>query len=207
MAALKQFQSNDDKANEEFFCNTHSREDSGAYVVRLPFKPGLDLDFPGSLARAKQVLLRLEKKFDINSSFAELYYDFMRDYANQDRMRLDYSGNMQSSSHCFFFPHHGVFKTNCPTPKIRIVFNGSAKSNNYILLNDVLYFEENLLRGSSDILFSWMKYMFVFVSDIKDMFRCIKVHLNNQKYQCILWRFNPQEPIFVCYCRLLPTIW
>ena len=36
----------------------------------------------------------------------------------------------------FFMPHHGVLKETSSTTKLRVVFNGSEKSNNGVSLND-----------------------------------------------------------------------
>ena len=92
-------------------------------------------------------------------------------------------------------PHHGVLKKHSLNPKLRTVFNGSAKDNNNISINDVLHTGANLLPDLAELLISWMKYRFVFVSDIKQMFRQILVHKADQKFQQILWRFNPNDKI------------
>ena len=41
--------------------------------------------------------------------------------------------------------HHGELKKNIGKPKLRTVFNGSAKSSNSISINDVLHCGANLL--------------------------------------------------------------
>ena len=41
----------------------------------------------------------------------------------------------------------------------------------------------------------WRKYKFVFASDIQQMFRQILVHPNDQKFQQIVWRYNPNDVI------------
>ena len=40
-----------------------------------------------------------------------------------------------------------------------------------------------------------MKYRYAFVSDIEHMFRQILIHEDDQKYQMILWRFDPQSRV------------
>jgi hypothetical protein len=38
----------------------------------------------------------------------------------------------------FYMPYHGVLKETSSTTKLRVVFNGSKKSNNGVSLNDIL---------------------------------------------------------------------
>ena len=44
----------------------------------------------------------------------------------------------KASANCFFLPHYGVVRQEKETTKLRIVFNGSGKSDSGVLLNDCL---------------------------------------------------------------------
>ena len=82
----------------------------------------------------------------------------------------------------FFLPHHSVLEKNSLNPKLRTVFNGSANDNDGISLNSLLHTGPNLLPNLAELLIHWMKYQYVFVSDIKQMFRPILIHPDDQKY-------------------------
>ena len=87
----------------------------------------------------------------------------------------------------YFTPHHGILKKHSLNPKLRTVFNGSAKDDNNVSVNDVLHTGPNLLPDLAELLISWMNY--------QQMFRQILVHNADQKFQQILWRFNPNDKI------------
>ena len=183
----------DEKDCEDYFVNTHSRNSEGRYIVRLPFKVAdiSNLKFPGSLPIARKMLMRMETRFLNDNQFHNLYLDFMRDYENSKHMKL--SATIDDVNSCYFLPHHGVLKKNCSVPKLRTVFNGSAKDYQNLSINDMLHTGANLLPDLTNLLISWMKYKYVFVSDVKQMFRQILVHEDDQKFQQILWRFNTTE--------------
>ena len=76
-------------------------------------------------------------------------------------------------------------------------------AENGLSINKVCYIGENLLSDLSGLILSWRKYKYVFISDIKQMFRQIRVHVDDQYYQAILWRFDKSQPIKV---YLLETV-
>ena len=95
----------------------------------------------------------------------------------------------------YFIPHFGIPREDHLTTKFRSVFNGSAEAENGLSINKVCYTGENLLSDLSGLILSWRKYKYVFISDIKQMFRQIRVHVDDQYYQAILWRFGKSQPI------------
>ena len=50
-------------------------------------------------------------------------------------------------SRCFYLPHHGVVKSTSTTTKLRVVFDGSAKSSSGISLNEKLMIGPRILGG------------------------------------------------------------
>lgn len=139
------------------------------------------------------MLLKMERKFEANVEFCNMYKQFMKDYIESGHMIQVPDGNIANIR--YFLPHHGILREASQTTKLRAVFNGSAKAANNKSINDYLLPGLNLLPDLSEILLRWRKYAYVFVSDIKQMFRQIRVHSDDQKYQAILWRFSPDEPI------------
>ena len=90
--------------------------------------------------------------------------------------------NLLSIDSCYYLPHHGMIHLG----KFRSVFNGAAKDYNKISINDLHDCGTNLLPDLAELLIGWMKYKYVFVSDIKHIFRQILVHEEDRKFQRIL---------------------
>ncbi|XP_044760939.1 uncharacterized protein LOC123318365 [Coccinella septempunctata] len=164
-------------------------------MVRLPFKTEnpSGLEVPGSFEFARRMLLSLENKFESNFDFRRLYIDFMVDYVKSGHMREVKLNEVEKVK--YFLPHHGVLKNVGNNLKLRTVFNGSARALNGLSLNDTLNSGANLLPDLSSLILRWLKYPLVFVTDVKQMFRQIRVHSEDQFYQAILWRFDPSEEI------------
>lgn len=64
---------------ERHFQDTHYRDDSGRYVVRLPLYASIT-DLGTSFHVAKSCLNRLERKLFQDSLYRQLYMDFLAEY-------------------------------------------------------------------------------------------------------------------------------
>ncbi|CAK1585754.1 unnamed protein product [Parnassius mnemosyne] len=95
----------------------------------------------------------------------------------------------------YFLPHHAVLRT--PESKIRVVFDGSAPTSNGVSLNQCLHSGPKLIKDISDILTQFRRHQVVFVADIRMMFRQSVVYRDDRRYQLILWREKPSDPIQV----------
>lgn len=183
------FLSPDDKACEKHFIETHSRTDSGRYVCRIPFK-----DSPTKLGDssnvAKHTFQSLERKFQKQPDFKDKYSEFMEGYKSSGHMKLMDSDLSLSQPHCFL-PHHGVFKNG----KIRVVFNASAPTSTGVTLNSIQHQGPKLHCEISDIIFHFRQHKIVFLCDIRQMFRQILIHNDDQIFQLIYWRENDSLPL------------
>ena len=183
----------DEKACEEHFAQTHSRDDSGRYVVRLPFsrsKSSLGL----SRATSEVLLKKLEKRFRNSSELETAYRQFMDEYESLDHMILATGDSRDISSH-YYLPHHGVIRASSTTTKLRVVFNASCKTTSGLSLNDLVHKGPNLLPDIFDILLRWRLHSVVFSADIEKMYRQIRVHTDDCDFQRILWRKNASDPV------------
>ena len=91
----KKVLSPEDHKCEKHFQETFSRDESGRFCVKLPFKSNVT-SYPGTFAIAKQALLRNEKRFHTNPAFRESYHAFMREY--QDLAHMSKIGDETSIS-------------------------------------------------------------------------------------------------------------
>ncbi|XP_054276847.1 uncharacterized protein LOC128995847 [Macrosteles quadrilineatus] len=184
-------QSDEDKMCEEHFLSTHSRDQSGRYCVRLPFKtehPALG----NSVFAAEKRLHALQKKFKAQPQFKSLYFDFMSDYSSSGHMELAH--NVDLSSPHYYLPHHGVLKESSSTTKLGTVFDASAKTSNGTSLNDILLTGRKMQTNICDLLLMFRTHSVVFSCDIRQMYRQIKVHPEDQRFQYILWHTRPDQP-------------
>lgn len=187
------------KSEEEQYCDkhfekTHSRSTSGRYSLSLPFKPNRP-----TLGQSKQVAERrffaLENKFKTQPQFKQLYIEFMRDYESSGHMtKVDH---VDLTDEHYFLPHHGVLKQNGNVAKLRTVFDASSKTSSSTSLNDILLTGKKLQLNICDILIQFRVHDVVFSCDVRQMFRQINIKEEDQRYQLILWRENPDQPLNV----------
>ncbi|KAL7299074.1 hypothetical protein TKK_0008164 [Trichogramma kaykai] len=90
-------------------------------------------------------------------------------------------------------PHHGVLKAE--TKKLQVVFNASQKGSNGKSLNDFLLPGPKLQGDITLILTRWRFFKYAFTADIVKMFRQFDVQELNLRYQHILWRADPSQPM------------
>lgn len=176
-------------ACEKHFSDTHSRDSTGRYICRLPFQQS-PAKLGISSTVAKQTFHALERKFSTQPEFKDTYTEFMSDYKSCGHMELC-EAPPSSCESSYFLPHHGVFKNN----KIRVVFNASAITSNGTSLNSLLHQGPKLHNDIPDIIFRFRQHRIVFLCDIKQMFRQILIHKDDQNYQLIYWREDASLPL------------
>ncbi|XP_018360741.1 PREDICTED: uncharacterized protein LOC108759682 [Trachymyrmex cornetzi] len=175
----------EEQACENHFQSTHSRDPQGRYVVRLPFKESTKR-LGDSRKRATCLIHKLKQRLESNPTYSKMYSDFIKEYALLQHMELVPDTSMEPS-HTFYLPHHGVLRETSLTTKLRVVFNGSSKSTSGYSLNDLLYVGPKLQTDLFNVLIWFRQFRYVFSSDIEKMFRQIKVHHEDWRYQHILW--------------------
>lgn len=177
---------------ELFYQNNTGRRTDGRFVTRLPLlaaRPPLGQ----SRAMAEKRLLSMERRMKRDPVFRSKYVTFMREYEDLGHMSPS-NFDWRSNEH-YFLCHHAVLKN--PSGKIRVVFDGSVPTSNGVSLNQCLHSGPKLIKDISDILTTFRQHQVVFVADIRMMFRQTVVHRDDRRYQLILWRESPSDPIRV----------
>lgn len=174
---------------EKHFLTTHSRDSSGRYICRIPFKES-PTQLGDSSNIAKCSFQSLEKRFASQHEFKQKYVEFLSDYEAAGHMKLCESIPPFTRPYCLL-PHHGVFKEG----KIRVVFNASAPTTTGVNLNSIQYQGNKLHNNIPDIIFNFRQHKVVFLCDIKQMFRQILIHEDDQIFQLIYWRSDPLLPL------------
>ena len=172
------------------FRSTHSRNEEGRFVVRLPF-----VKAPSSLnthGLAEACFHRLERRFAKHPDLHKSYCAFMQEYADLEHMEVVPSHEV-SVSNTSYLPHHPVTKKD--SDKIRVVFNASQKSSTGISLNSMLHTGPKLQEDVIIIITRWSFLPFAFTCDVVKMFRQFLVHIEDADWQRILWRRSTDSPI------------
>ena len=206
--------------------STHTRTDSGQYVVRLPLSASPSL-LGDSFRTAQRCLTRLTTRLNKDQNYHQLYSSFLTEYEQLNHMvkvnlhksnhlsetvrtgsdifnsemtlahDTSASGGLRVSSGdlssqnltqpIYYLPHHGVFKADSSTTKLRVVFNGSSPTTTGKSLNDIQHTGAKLQKDLSDVLIWLRQFKFIFSSNITKMYRQIKVHSDDWDLQRILW--------------------
>lgn len=177
--------SKEEQECEDHFCNSHSRNSSGRYVVRLPFKKSPEA-IGDSRPAASRMLSSMIRRFSCDHKLKCLYSDFLREYESLGHMaRVPES--IPEPQQYYYLPHHGVLKESSSSTKLRVVFNGSCRTSSGCSLNDLLHIGAKLQTDLSDVILWWRQFSYVFSADMEKMFRQILVHPDDQRFQRILW--------------------
>lgn len=180
---------------ENHFLNTCRRDPAdGRFVVSLPFKSD-----KANLGDSSQIALKrfisLENKFRKEPQFKEKYVE-----AFNENLKLgiieEIPENEIIRDPVFYLPHSGVAKKSSKSnDKVRIVFDGSAKSSNGQSLNDNLLTGPNLQNDLFNILVGFRMHQIVISCDMEKMFLQVKVRDTDKDYQRLFWRPSEAVPL------------
>jgi len=175
---------------ESLFRDKCVRDKSGRFSVPLLFRqPVTDSTFRGSRAVAEKRFDQLEKKLSNDVRLKVLYCEFMAEYLSLGHMSL------ATSPGSYFIPHHAVYRPSDTDPKIRVVFDASARSYSGESLNQCLLAGPKLQRDVVDVLTLYRVHRYAFTTDVSKMYRQISVATDHRVYQHILWRTSPHDEL------------
>ena len=94
-------------------------------------------------------------------------------------------------------PHHAVLEEESTTTKLRVVFDGSAKTSTFISLDDTQFIGAPVRDDLVSILLRFQQHHYVLSADVAKMYRQIEIKKDGRAMQRILWRTNDNSPIKV----------
>ncbi|GFV75066.1 integrase catalytic domain-containing protein [Trichonephila clavipes] len=97
-----------------------------------------------------------------------------------------------SANNIYYLPHHGVFRPDKTTTKLRVVFNGSASTTSGLSLNDLLLKGE-VKEDIFEIMTRFRTHKYAFTTDIQMMFRQILIDPAQRDLLRIMWKTGANE--------------
>ncbi|GFW89949.1 uncharacterized protein TNCV_864791 [Trichonephila clavipes] len=175
---------------EEHYANTHFRTNEGKYVVSMPLKKE-----PSCLGNSKDIALKrlgsLWNRLARDDNYLNLYREFLRDYERLGHMKE--VTNETEPEITYYATHHGIYRPEKSTTKLRVVFNCSSLTDNGISLNDIQYNGGVIQEDLYAQMLRFRTYTYAFTADIKMMYRTILINTKQRNLQRIVWCESEHE--------------
>lgn len=191
--SAKSSYSEEELACEKHFSKTVKRNQEGRYIVSLPVRKDSQ-QLGDSEQSAIKRFYSLEKRLHREPQQKQEYTAFMEEYIQLGHM-TKVSKPVNALSRIYYLPHHPVIKDSSITTKLRVVFDGSAKTTSDVSLNDNLLVGPTIQNDLFAIIIRFRTYRYVITADIEKMYRQINISPKDRDLQRIFWRANPTEPL------------
>nr|XP_041632498.1 uncharacterized protein LOC121502822 [Drosophila kikkawai] len=177
---------------EEKFVDSVRRDDDGHIGVRLPFKTDPSL-LGNSYETARRRFQALERRLSRSADIRSKYIDFMQEFQTLGHMSLVEMPQLNVPH--FYISHHCVLKPTSTSTKLRVVFDASCQTTSQKSISDLLMVGPTIQPDLYTLLLRFRTYRYVITADVVKMFRQVLVDADDRKFQYILWRSNPVEPV------------
>lgn len=181
----------EEKLCEEHFIQNTTRLENGRFCVRIPFKKTPNV-LGGSLNRAKHCFMSLERRIKSKPLYNKMYVEFMSEYLLLGHM-TECRQIIPENNH--FIPHHGVLREDSSTTKLRVVFNASSPTTSGTSFNDIQMVGPTVQDDLLSILLRFRQHKYILAADVEKMYRQIALHPADRRWQQIVWRDTPSEPL------------
>ncbi|GFT69152.1 uncharacterized protein TNCV_2566091 [Trichonephila clavipes] len=175
---------------EEHYANTPFRTKEGKYIVSMPLKKE-----PSCLGNSKDIALKrfgsLWNRLARDENYLNLYREFLRDYERLGHMKE--VTNETEPEITYYATHHGIYRPEKSTTKLRVVFNCSSLTDNGISLNDIQYNGGVIQDDLYALMLRFRTYTYAFTADIKMMYRTILINPKQRNLQRIVWCESEHE--------------
>ncbi|GFU68674.1 uncharacterized protein TNCV_308891 [Trichonephila clavipes] len=178
---------------EDHFLKTHSRDEEGRYVVKMPLK-----NEPNCLGESRDIALKrlnaLWTRLIRDPQYLKLYRYFIHEYNQLGHMK-EVVAEHDNSEVAYYMPHHGVLRPEKSTTKLRVVFNATNPTSNGLSLNSIQYNGGLIQNDLFTIMIKFRENSYAFTADVKMMYRMILIHESQQPLLRILGKESPEDPV------------
>ena len=160
--------------------------ENGRLNVALPFKH--DVTLGDSLEQAKRRLRYLLNKLEIKPDLHKLYTEFISEFISMDHVEtIPQDGIETSMGQNFYLPHRCIFKEASQTTKLRVIFDGSAKTSSGASINDALKVWPVVQDDLFSIILRFRFYNLAHSVDIAKMYRQVVLRIQYRYFHRFLW--------------------
>ncbi|GFV87320.1 uncharacterized protein TNCV_4032921 [Trichonephila clavipes] len=143
---------------------------------------------PSCLGNSKDIALKrlrsLWNRLARDENYVNLYREFLRDYERLGHMKE--VTNETEPEITYNATHHGIYRPEKSTTKLRVVFNCSSLTDNGIFLNDIQYNGGVIQEDLYAQMLRFRAYTYAFTADIKMMYRTILIIAKQSNLQRII---------------------
>ncbi|XP_033213940.1 uncharacterized protein LOC117171004 [Belonocnema kinseyi] len=194
-------QAPDDQQCENVF-SRHRRDTDVRYKLRpstrFDIVNALDSSLPGAFA----ALIELHQRIRREPKITKAYIEFVNEYLRLGHMReINHQEVRSCSGPVDYIPHYGIWLRGDQESKLRGVFNASRPTSTGYSLNDDLFTGSTLQTHPWRVIIRRRQYRFVFCTDVKKMYRIIRIDDRDVDLQRIVW--SPPEEETVRHFQLL----
>ncbi|XP_062533989.1 uncharacterized protein LOC134203016 [Armigeres subalbatus] len=185
----------EEQAVEEHFLQTYRRDESGRFVVQMPFREEVE-ELEDNRSLALKRFFALERKLSRNTELRDEYLAFMREYELLGHCKEIKEEDDVFGVPRYYLPHHAVFKLASSSTKLRVVFDASAKASKYSL-NDVMKTGPTVQNDIFSVNLRFRQHVFGFSGDVTKMYRQILIDSFHTRFLRIFWREDTSKPLRV----------
>ena len=163
------------------------------YEIRLPWKEGYpSSDIPNHFHLCFNRLKYLQQRLLKNPDVLQAYSDIIKEQLDQGIIEAVVDPNDTTIGHVHYLPHHAVVRDDKQTTKVRVVYDGSARSvENPLSINDCLLTGPNLIPKLFDILIRFRWNTIAITADIEKAFLMIGINHRDRNLLRFLWLKEP----------------
>ena len=178
--------------DSEFLSDIRFEETEGRYEIQLPWKNSCAPKSDGYMMCSRR-LFQLHSRLKKDEPLLREYEQTIRQQIESKIVQeCEESQDPEDCSH--FLPHHGVIKQDRQMTKLRVVFDGSAKSTSDDLsLNDCLQKGPNLVPHLFDTVIKFRGYPIGIIADIEKAFHQIQIAPDDRRMLKFLWLDNIEK--------------
>ncbi|XP_058840942.1 uncharacterized protein LOC131696416 [Topomyia yanbarensis] len=182
---------------EALFRSTHQRDNSGKYIVELPFRESVT-EIGDNRSLALRRFLSLERRLKKDPELKSEYTKFIEEYEAMGHCKEINERNDLPDQRVYYIPHHAILRPSSTSTKLRVVFDASAKSHpSQISLNEALKVGPTVQSDLFEIHIRFRQHRVVFTADVTKMYRQIWIAPFQTCFLRIFWRTNSADPLRV----------
>ena len=183
----------EERAVVQHFEGNYRRDEQGRFVVPLPLKPDRK-PLGESRSTAVRRFVSMERSLHSRNCFKELDEVIGGEYFTLHHAEpVPECDLAKPREEVYYLPIHAVVKSSSSTTKTRAVFDASAPSSSWTLLNDMLMVGPTVHSTLVDVLLRFRMHRVALTTDVSKMYRAVLLPDNQRDLHRFVWRSTPDQ--------------